>query len=65
VFQTRSRLVVATNRLAGGFMASPAADGKALYLRTKDHYRVEAKASGQVILERGATSPKSPPPAGT
>ena len=34
--------VLATNTLDGGFMASPAADGKALYLRTKTHlYRVE------------------------
>ena len=38
--------VLATNTLAGGFMASPAADGKAFYLRTKTHlYRVEATAS--------------------
>jgi outer membrane protein assembly factor BamB len=34
--------VLATNTLAGGFMASPAADGQAFYLRTKTHlYRVE------------------------
>ncbi len=34
--------VLATNTLAGGFMASPAADGTAFYLRTKTHlYRVE------------------------
>ena len=34
--------VLATNKLNSGFMASPAADGKALYLRTKTHlYRVE------------------------
>lgn len=34
--------VLATNKLADGFMASPAANGKALYLRTKTHlYRVE------------------------
>jgi len=34
--------VLATNTLANGFMASPAADGKAFYLRTKTHlYRVE------------------------
>jgi outer membrane protein assembly factor BamB len=38
----RSFEVLATNTLAGGFMASPAADGKALFLRTKTHlYRVE------------------------
>jgi len=36
--------VLATNKLDAGFMASPAADGKALYLRTRTHlYRVEAK----------------------
>ncbi len=36
--------VLATNTLAGGFMASPAVVGKAFYLRTKtDLYRVEAK----------------------
>lgn len=34
--------VLAKNTLDGGFMACPAADGKALYLRTKTHlYRVE------------------------
>jgi len=33
---------LATNELAGGFMASPAVSGKALYLRTKtDLYRIE------------------------
>ncbi len=38
--------VLATNTLAGGFMASPAADGKAFYLRTKTHlYRVENPAA--------------------
>lgn len=36
--------VLATNTLDGGFMASPAVDGKALILRTKTHlYRVEEK----------------------
>jgi outer membrane protein assembly factor BamB len=35
---------LATNSLAGGFMASPAVAGKAFYLRTRtDLYRVEAK----------------------
>ena len=35
--------VLATNKLDAGFMASPAADGKAFYLRTRTHlYRVEA-----------------------
>jgi outer membrane protein assembly factor BamB len=35
--------VLATNSLAGGFMASPAAAGKALFLRTKTHlYRIES-----------------------
>jgi outer membrane protein assembly factor BamB len=39
----RTLEVIATNTLENGFMASPAADGKALYLRTKTHlYRVEA-----------------------
>jgi len=38
--------VLATNTLADGFMASPAADGKAFYLRTKTHlYRVESMPS--------------------
>jgi hypothetical protein len=38
--------VLATNTLASGFMASPAADGKAFYLRTKTHlYRVENLAA--------------------
>jgi outer membrane protein assembly factor BamB len=41
----RSFEVLATNKLAAGFMASPAADGRALYLRTKTHlYRVESPA---------------------
>lgn len=35
--------VLATNVLDNGFMASPAADGKAFYLRTRTHlYRVES-----------------------
>jgi outer membrane protein assembly factor BamB len=35
--------VLATNTLAGGFMASPAASGKALFLRTRTHlYRIES-----------------------
>ena len=39
----RALEVLATNKLDDGFMASPAADGKAFYLRTKSHlYRVEA-----------------------
>jgi outer membrane protein assembly factor BamB len=37
--------VLATNTLADGFMASPAAAGKAFFLRTRTHlYRVEASA---------------------
>jgi outer membrane protein assembly factor BamB len=38
---------IATNQLADGFMASPAVDGKALFLRTRTKlYRVESTASG-------------------
>jgi outer membrane protein assembly factor BamB len=38
--------VLATNRLANGFMASPAVAGKALFLRTKAHlYRIESPVS--------------------
>jgi outer membrane protein assembly factor BamB len=40
----RALEVIATNTLADGFMASPAVDGKAFYLRTKTHlYRIEGK----------------------
>jgi len=40
--------VLATSRLAGGFMASPATSGRALFLRTKTHlYRIEAPAAGK------------------
>ncbi len=39
--------VLATNTLPDGFMASPAAAGKAFFLRTKTHlYRIEATGSG-------------------
>ncbi|PYI99981.1 MAG: quinonprotein alcohol dehydrogenase, partial [Verrucomicrobia bacterium] len=39
--------VLATNKLASGFMASPAVSGKAFFLRTRAHlYRVEAMSSG-------------------
>ncbi len=39
----RTFQVLTSNKLDAGFMASPAADGKALFLRTKTHlYRVEA-----------------------
>lgn len=42
----RTLKVLARNTLDGGFMASPAASGKALYLRTRTHlYRVEAGAA--------------------
>ena len=42
----RSLDVVATNKLDAGMMASPAAAGRALYLRTKAHlYRVEDAAA--------------------
>lgn len=38
----RALEILATNKLDAGFMASPAAEGKAFYLRTKTHlYRVE------------------------
>jgi outer membrane protein assembly factor BamB len=38
--------VLATNTLAEGFMASPAASGRAFYLRTKTHlYRIESTPS--------------------
>lgn len=38
----RSLDVLATNTLSNGFMASPAADGKSFYLRTRKHlYRIE------------------------
>jgi len=40
--------VLATNKLDDGFMASPAADGRALYLRTKTHlYRVETPTTAR------------------
>jgi outer membrane protein assembly factor BamB len=40
----RTPEVLATNTLEAGFMASPAASGKALFLRTKTHlYRIEDK----------------------
>jgi outer membrane protein assembly factor BamB len=40
----RALEVLATNTLANGFMASPAVDGKAFYLRTRTHlYRIEGK----------------------
>lgn len=40
----RTYEVLATSKLDDGFMASPAVDGKALYLRTKTHlYRVESE----------------------
>jgi outer membrane protein assembly factor BamB len=40
----RALEVLATNTLAGGFMASPAVSGKALFLRTKTHlYCIESR----------------------
>jgi len=40
---------LATNTLAGSFMASPAASDKAFFLRTKTHlYRIQAKAKGGI-----------------
>ena len=42
----RTYETIATNSLPAGFMASPAADGKAFYLRTRTHvYRVEDGAA--------------------
>lgn len=42
----RALEILATNTLAGGFMASPAVSGKAFFLRTKTHlYRIESAAS--------------------
>jgi outer membrane protein assembly factor BamB len=44
----RSFKVLAENSLDAGFMASPAVDGKALYLRTRTHlYRIENKKAGE------------------
>jgi outer membrane protein assembly factor BamB len=43
----RALEVLATNTLPAGFMASPAAAGKAFYLRTRTHlYRVESSGNG-------------------
>jgi outer membrane protein assembly factor BamB len=40
--------ILATNTLAGGFMASPAISGKSFFLRTRTHlYRIEALPPGQ------------------
>ena len=42
----RTREVLATNKLDEGCLASPAVDGKALFLRTKTHlYRIESASS--------------------
>ena len=42
---SRNYKVVAVNRLDGGFMASPAVSGRAMFLRTKtDLYRIEDKS---------------------
>jgi outer membrane protein assembly factor BamB len=42
----RTCQVLAANTLADGFMASPAADGNALFLRTRTHlYRIQASQS--------------------
>jgi outer membrane protein assembly factor BamB len=42
----RTLEVLATNKLANGFMASPAASGKAFFLRTRTHlYRIESMAA--------------------
>ena len=42
----RTLEVLATNTLAGGFMASPAVAGKAFFLRTKTHlHRIESMPS--------------------
>jgi outer membrane protein assembly factor BamB len=40
----RAFKVLAENTLDDGFMASPAVDGRALYLRTRSHlYRIESR----------------------
>ena len=42
--------VLAENSLDAGFMASPAVDGRALYLRTKTHlYRIRKRATGSAL----------------
>ena len=42
----RALEVLATNTLADGFMASPAASGKAFFLRTRTHlYRIASEGS--------------------
>jgi hypothetical protein len=42
----RTCQVLAANTLADGFMASPAADGNAFFLRTRTHlYRIQASPS--------------------
>jgi len=43
----RALEILATNKLDAGFMACPAADGKALFLRTRTHlYRIESRSPG-------------------
>jgi outer membrane protein assembly factor BamB len=57
----RSLEVLATNNLENGFMASPAVDGKALYLRTKKHlYRIEGNEgqSKETASSLNSSSPK-------
>jgi len=45
----RACQVLASNTLAGGFMASPAVAGKSFFLRTKTHlYRIAEKAGGSL-----------------
>jgi outer membrane protein assembly factor BamB len=42
--------VLATNKLDGGFMASPAVSGGSLFLRTKTHlYRIESAANNKPV----------------
>lgn len=49
---SREYKVLATSKLADGFMASPAVSGKALFLRTKSHlYRIQESAHPQTAAQ--------------
>jgi len=52
---------LAVNVLEAGFMASPAASGKALFLRTKTHlYRIEPANTRISRSDSGVTAPRTP-----